>query len=298
MNGSDIVRVFSMAAAFLFGGGVVADSATSSVRSREGASVARPTRIPLDTYRTRRSVTVQIGGQTGRFLLDTAGGLTIVTPAFAERIGCRPWGRIVGFHMMGTRIESPQCNDLRIDIAGLTLNAPVVGVLDVMSSLPKDAAPLDGLLSLDVFAGRVITLDVSNHLLVVETAASAGQRTRGAREAQARLGREVMGSALTVFVAAPTPSGPVWLELDSGNGGTILVSKPIAPLLGLDENNAESQEARFPIVGGAHVEGRVLVRDMVIDGNLGMPFLGKWRVTMDLARSRVWFAPTDGAAGP
>jgi hypothetical protein len=39
------------------------------------------------------------------------------------------------------------------------------------------------------------------------------------------------------------------------------------------------------------VEGNFHVKEMIIDGNLGMPFLSKWRVTLDLARSRVWFQP-------
>jgi hypothetical protein len=252
-------------------------------------------RIELEQYRTRRSVRVKVGSEVGTFLLDTAGGLSILTPQFAKRIGCEPWGRIVGFHMMGDRIESPQCNDVRFEIGGLSLSAPVAGVIDIMASLPKDAAPLDGLLALDAFAGRAVTLDVSDNVLVVETPTSLAERIRGLSPTVARVGREVMGAALSVFIGAPTAKGMVWFEIDSGNGGTILVSQAVAPLLGLDPEERRPQGARFRLTGGAPVEGQVLARDMTIDGNLGMPFLTKWRVTLDLAGSRVWLQQTTAA---
>jgi hypothetical protein len=248
--------------------------------------------IPLQPLRKNlRTVTVKVGAETGTFLVDTAGGLSLFSPTFAKKVGCEPWGRITGFFMMGDRIDSPQCNDLRIEVAGLTLQAPVVAVLDIMASFSKDAEPLDGVLSLDVFAGQALTLDVGGNQLIVETPASLAERTRTMREGQARIGREVQGAALSVFTAARTPKGLAWFELDSGNGGTLLMSRHVAPTLGLDPQVEQPQPARFELVGGVPVEGNFHVKEMIIDGNLGMPFLSKWRVTLDLARSRVWFQP-------
>ncbi len=43
--------------------------------------------------------------------------------------------------------------------------------------------------------------------------------------------------------------------------------------------------------GQARLGREVHVPEMSIDGNLGMPFLSKWLVMLDLARSRVWFQP-------
>ena len=36
--------------------------------------------------------------------------------------------------------------------------------------------------------------------------------------------------------------------------------------------------------------------DMIIDGNLGMPFLRRWLVTLDLASGNAWIAPGIGPA--
>ena len=44
---------------------------------------------------------------------------------------------------------------------------------------------------------------------------------------------------------------------------------------------------------GVHVEGMAFAPDkMILDGNLGMPFLRKWAVTVDLKNGRLWLAPT------
>jgi hypothetical protein len=294
---SGVVGLSGVVIAWL-GGGMVAGCAgtrgAQPVASGEtrAAVASAPVTIPLQPLRKNlRTVTVKVGTETGTFLLDTAGGLSVFSPTFAQKVGCEPWGRLTGFFMMGDRLDTPQCNDMRIEVAGLTLQAPVVAVLDLSASFPKDAEPLDGLLALDAFAGQALTLDVGGNQLIVETPDSLAERTRTMREGQARIGREVQGAALSVFTAARTPKGRVWFELDSGNGGTLLMSRHVAPTLGLDPKVEQPQPARFELVGGVPVEGNFHVKEMIIDGNLGMPFLSKWRVTLDLARSRVWFQP-------
>lgn len=251
-----------------------------------------PVTIPLKTWRKRlRTLQVKAGSRTGTFMLDTAGGLTQISPEFARKVGCEPWGRVTGFQMMGARFETQQCDDLRLEVAGLPLTVPVAAVFDPMVSFPHEPEPIDGVLALDAFAGRALTLDLGHGRMTVETPESLAERTRTMREGEARLAREVQGAALSVFAAARTRKGLAWFELDSGNGGTLLVSKHLAPLLGLDPKVEQPQPARFELLGGATVEGDVYVPDMIIDGNVGMPFLSRWVVTLDLARSRVWFEP-------
>ncbi|MFL5354171.1 aspartyl protease family protein [Archangium sp.] len=251
-----------------------------------------PVKIPLPAWRKRlRTITVKAGSQTGTFMFDTGGGITQISPEFARKVGCEPWGRITGFQMMGARFETPRCNDLRLEVGGLPLTVPVAAVYDTMAAFPHEAEPVDGVLALDAFAGQALTLDLGHHWMTVETPESLAERTRTMREGQARLSREAQGAALSVSAAARTPKGLAWFELDSGNGGTLLVSQHIAPLLGLDPKGEQPQPARFDLVGGVTVEGNVHLPDMIIDGNVGMPFLSRWVITLDLARSRVWFEP-------
>jgi len=183
-----------------------------------------------------------------------------------------------------------QCTDVKVEVSGEAWNLPAAGVFDLMTLFPKDAQPVDGLLALDVFAGNAITIDFPRKLLIVESDATLRARTAQATEFPVRSSREVQGRAIAVSIGVPTQLGLVWMELDSGNGGTILVSKVYASLFGLDSDKDEPQQIDFPLAAGFRIRGTALVPDMIIDGNLGMPFLGGLVVTMDLPGARLWMS--------
>ena len=100
--------------------------------------------------------------------------------------------------------------------------------MQVAPLIAKDAAPIEGLLALDVFAGQTITMDFAGGTLYVESPESARQRIVGARELPIRLSHEQQGLALAVNLEVPTKQGIARFELDSGNGGTLLVSRAFA----------------------------------------------------------------------
>ncbi|WP_390549921.1 hypothetical protein [Qipengyuania sp. MTN3-11] len=88
------------------------------------------------------------------------------------------------------------------------------------------------------------------------------------------------------------------MELDSGNGGTVLVARHNAELFGLkpDEEGPQSGNVRVTdnvAVGSNHI----FTPDMIMDGNLGMPFLHEWIITVDLRTGQAWIVPNDDA-GP
>jgi hypothetical protein len=246
---------------------------------------AKPTTVKLEPYRKTVALRATVGGREGRFVFDTAGGSSMLSPQFAERIGCKPWGRMTGFQMMGQRLDVPRCEDMSVTIGDRSVTL-TMGVLDVASLFAKDAEPVDGLIALNVFAGKTIAIDFPGRTLTID--ATPGDR---AIEVPARLSREVQGAALAVSVGVPTKQGKVWMELDSGNGGTILVSKPYAALFGLVEKQGP-QPVAFELAKGLRVESPdAFAPDMVIDGNIGMPFLKNVVLTMDLESGRVWIAP-------
>lgn len=245
-------------------------------------------KLRLESYRKGVAARMEVGGKQRLFQLDTAGGLTVISPALAKEIGCRPWGSVTGFHMTGTKISAPRCDAVHMRWEDVPLTSPVVAVMEVGSP----DTPIDGLLALDAFAGRTVTIDFARRELVVESPDSLRERVTGATEVPAHLAREIGGIALSVFVEAPTAKGPVRLELDSGNGGTILVSRALLTLLGLSDRGETAQQGRFAIAPGVEAAGLIFSPDLVIDGNLGMPFLKNWVVTMDLAAGRVWLRRT------
>jgi len=260
-------------------------SSASTSASTADAPVAV---IKLVPYRKSVGVHVVVNGKPGFFTFDTAGGHSIVSPGYAKTIGCTPWGLMVGYQMTGNRLSMQRCDDLSITADGYGLHVPVAGVLDVAPLAAKDAEPVDGLLALDAFAGQTISMDFAGGELVVESPASAERRIANARELPVRLLREAGGMALAVTLEVPTSRGTVRFEIDSGNGGTILVSKPYASLFGLDPDAPGPQRGSFTIAPGIQASGVMFTPELTIDGNLGMPFLKDWVVTVDLAEGRMW----------
>ena len=78
-----------------------------------------------------------VGADTGRFLFDTGGGASLVTPQLARSLGCSPAGRSVGFRMSGraggVRLLSRRHPGLRRPV----IPHEPVGVFDLMALLPE-----------------------------------------------------------------------------------------------------------------------------------------------------------------
>ncbi|HVF18379.1 MAG TPA: hypothetical protein VNA21_15765, partial [Steroidobacteraceae bacterium] len=115
------------------------------------------------------------------------------------------------------------------------------------------------------------------------------RRTSSIRELPLRLYRECSARCLSAFLVS-TPSGTTWLILDSGAGGVSLIAKDQAQVFGLDPN-AKDQQLKLDLAPGIVVDSPVLVTDMIMEGNLGQPFLSKHVITLDLNEARAWIAP-------
>jgi hypothetical protein len=252
----------------------------------------------LEPHRTRWALSVEVNGHPFRFGLDTGGGVTLISPDVVAAAGCAPWGRMTGYTMSGRRLDGPRCDGVTIAIAGHPFTPPVTAVLAPELIEPNDRE-LAGSLALDAFEGRAVTLDFGSGRLIVESPASLAARVRTMTPLPIRLVRELGGRSLVPVAAVPTASGPLWFELDSGNGGTVLVRKTYAALFGLDSTAAGPQAGDVAVLPAVHARtDRIFTPDMIIDGNLGMPFLRNWVVTLDLAAARAWIAPTAATLAP
>jgi len=247
----------------------------------------RPQVIKLQRFRKALwKVHVTVKGKTGDFLLDTGGGNTLLTEAFSKGIECEFWGRTTGFNMFGKKSEGPHCDNVQIMAGDASLTPVNIGKIDFEGQFPSDVAP-DGLLSLDAFDGKAITLDQKAGTLTIETPKSLLTRTKTMREVPFRISRECSARCLSVFLGVPTPKGMTWLILDSGAGGVSLISKDHAALFGLNPN-AKEQRLKFEAAPGVPIDSPVLVTDMIMDGNLGQPFMSQYVMTFDLAHGHLW----------
>ena len=247
--------------------------------------------IELEPWRSRWALRAETGGAMRRLLLDTGGGITLVSSTTAKAAGCTPWGRRTGYNMFGKRFDGPACGGVGVSIGGRRYVPAITGLVNMAALNPADSA-LDGIAALDLFDGRAITLDLGRGRLIVESPASLRARVGAMRPIPIRLKREVEGLALAVMVGVPTRAGWLWMELYSGNGGTVLVSKPVADLVGLDSSATGRQAADFPVTDDVSVRTTdAFTPDLIMDGNLGMPFLRHWMVTLDLQSGTGWIAP-------
>ena len=247
--------------------------------------------IPLEPYlRAQATLHAEVNGRAGTFMFDTGEGVSSISPSFATAIGCRPWGRISGFRMGGDRLDSARCDDLRFYIDNLQFTAPIAGVLDIMSFLGPDVPQIDGAIGLDIFAGQVLTIEPRREI-VLESPKSLAVRIKHARELRVRIVRDVEGVALAVDAAVQTPDGFAWMELDTGNGGSLVVANHVAPLLGMKTDTQTPTQTTFYLAGGIAVTGLSRTRDLIMDGNIGAQFLNHWNLTLDLSAGRAWLSP-------
>jgi hypothetical protein len=251
--------------------------------------------IPLEPYlRAQAVVHAVVNGKPGTFLFDTGEGVSSFSPSFAEKIGCHPWGRITGFRMSGERLDNKHCDNITFDLSGQKLLAPVVITVDIMDFLGPDVPPVDGSIGLDLFAHRTITI-IPRKAIVLESPSSLAERVKTAHELPIRMVRDVEGIALSVDGAVRTPEGLAWMELDTGNGGSLVISNHIAPLLGLTTDMATPQHGQFELANGIAVDGTIRTRDLIMDGNIAAQFLNKWVLTLELEHGRAWLTSLPAA---
>ncbi|MBW8302905.1 MAG: retropepsin-like domain-containing protein [Brevundimonas sp.] len=259
--------------------------------------------IPLSDYLgILHTVEATVEGQTGTFLFDTGGGVSVVTVEFAERIGCTPWGNLSGFRLSGERLDLKRCDDIVFDLGnGVSLTSPAAGVFDLKTLLPPEG-PVDGILSLDAFADQPFTLDLAARRIVLETPDSLAARIDGAVEVPVHFARQAGGYSLTVLALAETDAGDLWLQLDSGGVPPLLLAPHAAAAMGVPEAAGPAEPFRLALGAGerrAMVDVAPTVRpNMIIDGNIGEPTMARMLLTFDLANERLWVRPVTEVSRP
>jgi hypothetical protein len=235
-----------------------------------------------------RCVQARIGTASGTFLFDTGGGMTVLSLTLARRLACPVFGRGTGFRHDGSRVDGPRGGPLAVTFGGYVRQGEV-GVLDLDAMLgqPKVA----GIACLETFAGRVLTVDLANNRLVLETPASCAVRTRSGRELKVRVAHQAGGASLDLFVALDGKHGPLWFELDSGNSAPVLIAPHAWVELGLDAPPAgRGRPCDLPITGLGKVACEAMSKELIYDGLLNVKFCERFAITIDLDQGRAWAA--------
>jgi hypothetical protein len=241
--------------------------------------------IDLHSYfRGLKTARVTIAGVDYAFLLDTAGGRTLLSPELAQGIGCIPHGRDVGYRMTGEPVVFRNCEQLNASVSGLSLSMSPVGVFDLNSLLPSELPSLDGVLALDAFRGQVITLDWARNQLSVHSSAD-GERALATNGIAVRIATGENGSQLSVLAPVRAGNTPLWFLLDSGNIRGTLVARQLT----LDGSIEINQDDTALLEIGRRTSQRlsVISDDINYDGVLGAEYLQANVLSIDL-RGAPW----------
>jgi len=235
--------------------------------------------IPLLRYQdVLWALSARVGGVEMPFLLDTAAGVTTLDRAFAERLGVGTRGTFRGERMTGEVVTLDLGHDVEITLGDRRIAHETVGVFDLAALLPPDWPPLGGAIGLPSFASVLATLDLAGACLVLDA-----EPAPGARELHVRAQRD--GPAVDLFAEVGGPTRPLWLEIDTGNTGAVILSPDAGSLLGV---TAASGEVALDVVGLGSIPTPVVVKPIRYDGNLGAPFFATRPLTIDLANERAW----------
>jgi hypothetical protein len=235
---------------------------------------------------------VAVGDSTLPFIFDTGGGITLVTPEVAAAMGCDPFGRSVGFRHNGDEVVVQRCPPVALRLQEWAVAPREVAVWDLMSLLPDGVPAVGGIVALDAFDGRGLTLDLAEDRVVVESEESMGRRVRGGTELRMRESRGMAGASVDAFLAFDGDRGPLWFELDSGNAGPVLIAPHVAEALGLDLSTTEPRMVTLTLTGYGPVTVEALEQDgMIYDGLLSAGFLESVTLTLDLRHERAWITP-------
>lgn len=277
MNLRSTGRVLAILAVLIIG----ADGGCAlRVNAGVGSGPTTTLTLPLKPYfRELKTVTISTGMGPLRFLLDTGGGATLITPHVASRMGCRPFGRDVGHRMTGEQVEFQRCEALDITMGDWRRRVEPVGVFDVNALLPAELPRLDGVLALDAFQGQVIAIDWQSGSLRVHTSAdySAALREHGV---PVRIATGENGRFCSAFVPVASTRGRLWFLLDSGNiRGTLLAQHVVGQrLLGIGPTG----EVTLEVGHRPSISMPAEAADLVIDGAVGTAWLMLEPVTLDL----------------
>lgn len=264
-----------------------------SAQTTKSNNANQPLEIKLehDALGKAPTINVQIGKKIYPFLFDTGGGITTISPSIAKEIGCEPFGKITGFNAGGTRLDFKRCDNVEIKLGNFQ-NGINTGVFEIMTFFSPDTKEIGGIVSLQTFENKIITIDLSGNLLTLETEKSFTERIKDMKPLESRIGSQGGGAVIDIFVAANTPKGKIWMEFDTGNFSTLLLAPHAQEMLAINfdaPNRAKmSKPVKLDIIGLGEIEMPGRERDMIYDGMLNYDTISKMVVTINLKTGEMW----------
>lgn len=207
------------------------------------ADGGRSTTLPFDLLNNHIYVDGSINGQPVRLLFDT-GGLNLLTPQAAARLGLRSEGRMAARGVGEEQVDVGFAKAERLELGALRLDAPLFYVMDLGDLPAVEGFHFDGLVGYEVFNRLGVRIDYANGRLTLT------------HPDDVRAPDDAIAIPFTLDGRIPVVEGEIdglaaKLSIDTGSRASLSLHSPFVREHGL----VERYGARFETVNGWGVGG-------------------------------------------
>lgn len=238
-----------------------------------------------------KTIKVSINKKSFDFLFDTGGSETFISPTVLSEINKQAHGKGIGYRMNGESIRFQYCDDVSIRIGSLTLPHSFVGVWDIMNLLPKGFPRIDGVISLKSFSNRLITLDLLNNSIIVETSTSFRKKIKKATLIPSRFANGISGQEVTIFLGIVKGGISYWFLFDSGNLDNVLIAHQTAyewELEPADQTLRKEYSNQMITLGNRIITSNFSSMEIIHDGALSFEVLSQFQFYIDFRNNQIW----------
>lgn len=237
-----------------------------------------------------KKLNVSIENKQYTFLFDTGGGETLISPEVASSLKKEPYSKALGIRMSGEKIYFQKCDSVIIDFGPIKVLHTTLGVWDMMNVLPKGLPKIDGVISLKSFNNKIVTVDLVNNRLIIETFKSYENKIKNMTLLNSRIANGPDGNELTVFLSTRHAQHIYWFLFDSGNISQFIFSPQTAYEWGLqnDKNSVNKEYDTVVLLGTRYHQVNVVTENIMYEGVFNYAFISKNVYILDLVKNKVW----------
>lgn len=264
--------------------------------------------MPFELYAASRVyIPAVVNGVQTEVLLDSGAEMTVLDKAFAEQLGLEMSGDVAAVGAGG--VASAQfAKHVNIQLGDIAFVDRTVAIIDLAAVGQAIGRPLPVVLGKDAFNALVIDMDVPRQRIAFHEAAGF---VAPAEATEIPLTSTGSLRAVPISIEGRPPA---LFDLDTGNGGSLIIYPAYAEAEGLREGRPSST-VMSGAVGGMREAGIATIRTAelggfdlhdipavfppagpsVVDsdrtvGNVGMGVLGRFRMITDFSGGRLWLA--------
>lgn len=256
-----------------------------------GSVFSQDTIVLKKYFGNLKQVSVSINGKPFNFLFDTGGGETFISPEVANYLDKQVYGNSTGFRMTGEIVKYKKCDNVSFKINSIIFNHQTIGVWDISGILPKELPKIDGLLSLKSFSDRIVTLDLRNDKIILETPASYKRKIKEMTLLNSRFSTGQDGNESLIFLSVPHLKHAYWFLFDSGNLGNVLLSRSSALEWGFKNDTLTQQNELGKLsipLGKESIKAEASSESLIYDGSLNYDLISQYVFLINSPKRQIW----------